>query len=587
MAAGQQSQASFDFCHTPHAGSLLQGLQELRSNSLLTDVTLCVSGKEIPCHRNVLAACSEYFHAMFCNGHRESKEDKVDIHGVSPDTFQLLVDYMYMSKVTITEGNAVELLEGANFFRIQPVRDACVTFISNNLSAKDCLQMLHLGNMLSCPDLEKKARSFALKEFETVSKTPEFLSLTKDQLKTLISSDDLNASEETVYTAVMAWIDHDHEQRKEEMRELMELVRFPFMDKVHFLDNVQNNRTFCAFCQDIVTETLKYQLFPGEVQSPRTRPRCASGLREAVVVIGGKKRPGNAVEVFSRSVTKTYSAEPTSTSWIPMTKMKHYAVFAPVAVLGTSDIIISIGEHVLLYQPELNSWSKLAKMNTTRYRNKLAVLHGKVYSVGAGLQTNYGRIATKSSRSHEPCGGNMNGFSGPALASVEVYDRSQNRWTAGVPLPQPRCQHAAVVLDGSIYVMGGQDGEQKSTSTVYCFSPGDSQWQSLKDMPVSPRYATATVLNGSIYAGLGSHLFCFTPSENGGLWSKVASGIPFYFGMTVFGGKIYIYGGKHKHKDNVTQNVLCLDPKTQSLNRVGSMPTGLFGHTCVTILKHC
>ncbi|XP_035696443.1 kelch-like protein 24 [Branchiostoma floridae] len=565
MAAGQQSQASFDFCHTPHAGSLLQGLQELRSNNLLTDVTLCVSGKEIPCHRNVLAACSEYFHAMFCNGHRESQERKVDIHGVSPDTFQLLVDYMYTSKVTITEDNAVELLEGANFFRIQPVRGACVTFISNNLSAKDCLQMLHLGNMLSCPDLEKKASSCALEEFETVSKTPEILSLTKDQLKTLISSDDLKASEETVYTAVMAWIDHDHEQRKEEMRELMELVRFPFMDKMHFLKNVQTNKAVCTSCQDIVTETLTYQLFPEEVQSPRTRPRRASGLREAVVVMAGKRRRGNTFDDFSKSITMTYSTEPTSTSWIPLTEMKHYAVCVPVAVLGTSDIIISVGKEVLLYQSELNSWSSLAEMNTTRYRNKLAVLHGKVYSIG----------------------GNMNGFSGPTLASVEVYDRSQNKWTAGVPLPQPRCQHAAVVLDGSIYVMGGMDGEQKSTSAVYCFSPGDLQWRSLQDMPGKDKYVTATVLNGSIYAGLGSHIFCFTPGKDSGIWSVVASGIPFYFGMTVFGGKVYIYGGCNKNKDSVTQNVLCLDPETQSLNRVGSMPTGLYGHTCVTILKYC
>ncbi|XP_078593128.1 kelch-like protein 24 [Branchiostoma floridae x Branchiostoma japonicum] len=379
MAAGQQSQASFDFCHNPHAGSLLQGLQELRSNNLLTDVTLCVSGKEIPCHRNVLAACSEYFHAMFCNGHHENKEHKVDIHGVTPDTFQLLVDYMYTSKVTITESNAVELLEGANFFRILPVRDACVAF-SNNLSPQDCLQMLQVGKMLSCPVLEKKASSCALEEFETVSKTFEFLSLTKDQLKTLISSDDLKASEETVYTAVMAWIDHNHEQRKEEMRELMELVRFPFMDKMYFLENVESNRSVCTSCQDIVTETRKYQLFPGEVRSPRTRPRRASGLRDAVVVIGRMKRPDDAVDDFSRSIRMTYSAEPTGTrtSWIPMTKMEQLTVPIPVTVLGTSDTVISDGKEVLLYQPELNSWSSLAAMNSERCSNKLAVLHEKV-----------------------------------------------------------------------------------------------------------------------------------------------------------------------------------------------------------------
>ncbi|XP_066282637.1 kelch-like protein 24 [Branchiostoma lanceolatum] len=567
MAAGQKSLASFNFCHNLHAGSLLQGLQELRSDKRLVDVTLCVSGKEIPCHRNVLAACSEYFLAMFCSGHLESRQQKVDIQEVSPDTLQLLVDYAYTSKVTITDGNAVELLEGANFFRILPVLDACVTFISNNMSAKDCLQMIQVGNMLSCPDLEKKARSCALKEFAAVSKTPEFLSLIKDQLITLISSDDLNASEETVYSAVLSWIDHDNEQRKEEMRELMELVRFPFMDKVHFLEKVQSNRAICSSCQDIVTETLKHQLFPGEVQSPRTRPRRASGLREAVVVLAGKERRGTAVDDYSDWITMTYSAEPTSTSWIPLTQMK-YAVAVPAAVLGTSDIIMSIGKDVMLYQAELDSWSNLAEMNSERCRNKLAVLHGKVYSIG-GKDTSIKFVASA------------------VVRSVEVYDRSQNKWTAGVPLPQPRYGHAVAVLDSSIYVMGGKDDKNNPTASVYCFSPGDSQWHSLKDMPVTAHNATASVLNGSIYAGLDSNIFCFTPSEDGGLWSLVALDIPFFCGMTVFAGKVYIYGGCNRKKDRVTKEVLCLDPETQLLSRVGSMPTDLYGHTCVTILKYC
>ncbi|XP_066264892.1 kelch-like protein 21 [Branchiostoma lanceolatum] len=142
MEEMQSSQASFDFCHNPHASALLQGLLELRSDDQLVDVSLCVSGLEISCHRNVLAACSEYFRAMFCNGHRESKERKITIQEVNSNVMQLLVDYAYTSKVTITENNAVELLEGANFFQIQPVRDACVTYICNNLCAENCLQML-------------------------------------------------------------------------------------------------------------------------------------------------------------------------------------------------------------------------------------------------------------------------------------------------------------------------------------------------------------------------------------------------------------------------------------------------------------
>ncbi|XP_066272286.1 kelch-like protein 24a [Branchiostoma lanceolatum] len=572
MAEEQRSPASFHFSHNPHAGSLLQGLQGLQSNNLLTDVILCVSKKEIPCHRNVLAACSDYFRAMFCNGHRESKEHKVTIHEVSPGALQLLVDYAYTSEVTITEDNAEKLLEGADFFQILPVRDACVTFICNNLSAKDCLQMMQVGNTLSCPDLEKNASLCALKlkEFTAVSKTPEFLSLTKDQLITLISSDDLNASEETVYTAVMTWINHDTRKRMKEMRELMELVRFPFMDKLYFLENVDRNEIVRKSCQDILTEAHRYQLFPGEVQSPRTRPRHISGLREAIVVIGGILEEDPHEKKCTSTITMTYSAEPTQSSWTTMKQSLTTDHFdpVPVAVLGVSDVVMSSDDgdiHVMLYQPELDSWCDLAPMiHIKRTDPKLAVLYGKVYAIG-------GREYLTP------------------LTSVEVYDRSQHKWTEGVSLPEPRCDPAVAVLDSSIYVMGGYDkilDGLRVTSTVYRFTPGDSQWQSMSDMPKKGGHISASVLNGSIYAITGEppHILCsFTPGDDGGVWTTVASGIRESCGMTTFGGKIYILGGKEGNKGS--SEVVCFDPKNRSLECVGNMARGLFDNACVTILK--
>ncbi|XP_078579530.1 kelch-like protein 24 [Branchiostoma floridae x Branchiostoma japonicum] len=210
----QRPKASLDFRHDSHSSALLQGLQELRSDNLLVDVILCVSGKEIPCHRNVLAACSGYFHAMFCNGHLESKGHKVTIHEARSSALQILVDYAYTSKVTITEDNAVELMEGANFFQVPPVSDACTKFLSDSLCVKNCMKMVILGGMLN-PSLETEALSYAMKEFAAASKTPEFLDLTKEQLMKLISSDDLNASEETVYMSVMKWINHDTRKRRE------------------------------------------------------------------------------------------------------------------------------------------------------------------------------------------------------------------------------------------------------------------------------------------------------------------------------------------------------------------------------------
>ncbi|XP_035692466.1 kelch-like protein 24 isoform X2 [Branchiostoma floridae] len=568
MATGQTSQASFDFCHNQHAASLLYGLQDLRSESLLVDVVLCVSGKEIPCHRPVLSACSGYFQGMFCYGHRESKAHKVDINGVGPNTLQLIVDYAYTSKVTITEGNAVNLLEAANFFQIHPVFDACAKFISEHLSVKNCLEMMCMGSMLS-PELYEKALSCVMKEFTAISKRQEFLNLTKDELITIISSDDLNAQEETVYMAVMTWINHNTSKRQKEMRELMELVRFPLMDKMYFLDNVQSNEAVRKSCPDIVAETLKYQLFPENVQSPRTRPR---DLKEAVVVVGGILGQGQDSVEFSN-----YLMMPCSSSWVPITKMKHsYDRGFAVAVLGSNDIFVCAGDssnrEVWLYQLELNLWSQLAPLNVPRNHHKLAVVHDKVYAIG-GLDDRVNASGLKS-----------------VLAAVEVYDRCQNKWTECVPLPQPRYKHAVAVVNGSIYVMGGRDAENRDTSTVYRLSPWKIQWEPQSNMPERAADITTAVLNGAIYvAGLPNKLFSYSPGENGGCWSVVA--ITGYLlprcGMTVSNGKVYIYGGLGSGLFGRSPDgqVLCHDPEAMTLKPVGQMHEALYGHACVTIVK--
>uniref|UniRef100_A0A672K693 BTB domain-containing protein n=1 Tax=Sinocyclocheilus grahami TaxID=75366 RepID=A0A672K693_SINGR len=57
-----------------HSESVLQVFNEFRDSRLFTDVIISVQGREFPCHRAMLSACSSYFRAMFCNDHRESHE---------------------------------------------------------------------------------------------------------------------------------------------------------------------------------------------------------------------------------------------------------------------------------------------------------------------------------------------------------------------------------------------------------------------------------------------------------------------------------------------------------------------------------
>ena len=70
----------------------------------MCDVTLVVNGNEFPAHKTTLACCSPYFHAMF-TCFEESKQHTIILKDIDPKALELLLEYIYTSKVQITEDN--------------------------------------------------------------------------------------------------------------------------------------------------------------------------------------------------------------------------------------------------------------------------------------------------------------------------------------------------------------------------------------------------------------------------------------------------------------------------------------------------
>lgn len=61
----QGDMAPKDIMTNSHAKSILNAMNSLRKSNTLCDITLRVENTDFPAHRIVLAACSDYFCAMF------------------------------------------------------------------------------------------------------------------------------------------------------------------------------------------------------------------------------------------------------------------------------------------------------------------------------------------------------------------------------------------------------------------------------------------------------------------------------------------------------------------------------------------
>uniref|UniRef100_A0A9L0SXH1 Kelch like family member 3 n=1 Tax=Equus caballus TaxID=9796 RepID=A0A9L0SXH1_HORSE len=141
----------------------------------------------------------------------------------------------------------------------------------------------HLPTCIPAPTF--CSRPTLMQHFPEVMLGEEFLSLSLDQVCSLISSDKLTvSSEEKVFEAVISWINYEKETRLEHMAKLMEHVRLPLLPRDYLVQTVEeealikNNNT----CKDFLIEAMKYHLLPLDqrllIKNPRTKPRTPVSL---------------------------------------------------------------------------------------------------------------------------------------------------------------------------------------------------------------------------------------------------------------------------------------------------------------------
>lgn len=56
---------------------------------------------------------------MFCNGLRETHEERVEIKGLDSGTMHILLEYTYTSQAHLTHSNVQRILEAASQFQVR------------------------------------------------------------------------------------------------------------------------------------------------------------------------------------------------------------------------------------------------------------------------------------------------------------------------------------------------------------------------------------------------------------------------------------------------------------------------------------
>ena len=264
-------------------------LGQFRENGEFIDVRLKVDTSTFPAHRNVLAANSDYFHAMFTNGMKETNQEVIELkdENLSALGLKVVVDSIYSGELLVDKENVFEVLTTANHLQMAIIVRQCCDFLDKEYiqGCNDIQTYLHLlkfADLHGLKDLKEATLCKIASLYKEVCESEEFLShIDADQFLNLIGRDDLSAPSETfVFKSVMRWIKHKKEERMPFAAKVIGAVRLGLVDTKDVVEELNTEEMQrVPEIQTLMCEKLLHNNMPSASSRfavEKTRPRSTT-----------------------------------------------------------------------------------------------------------------------------------------------------------------------------------------------------------------------------------------------------------------------------------------------------------------------
>ncbi|XP_019730709.1 kelch-like protein 26 [Hippocampus comes] len=574
--ASEESTLCCTFSAPCHSAILLQGLSILRAQGQLLDVVLAINEERFQVHKAVLAACSDYFRAMFTCGMKESNQNTIELEGLSARGLKHIIDFAYSSEVTLDLDCIQDVLGAAAFLQMVPVVEFCEEFLHSAMSVKTCLHIDQMATTFSLSSLKASVDAFTFCHFLQIAAEEDFLHIPVERLVFLLQSNKLkNCREIDLFHAAIRWLRHD-ESRRTQASNVLCHVRFPLMRSSELVDSVQRVDIMVedVQCRQYLMEAFNYQSLPfgeHEIPSPRTLIRSDA---TSFITFGGTLD----IPFRGKACTKVYYLpDSASRQFQQLTEMDTGCSHACVAVLDNFVYVVGgmysneqgAVNSCMRFDPNLIRWLRIQPMQEARFLFLLSVLNGKLYAAG---------------------GRNRSG----SLSSVECYCPKKNKWTYVEPLKDRIWGHAGTPFGEKLYISGGYGVSLDVMKTLRCYDPVADQWNFRAPMN-EPRVLHAMICSRDRVYALGGFVKrvgdCFDVltvehyDPQSDQWTIVS---PMRTGQTAAGycllnGKIYLVGGYNLYQNKVTSIVQVYNTETDKWEGHLQFPKSVFGIACTPI----
>ena len=119
-------------------------LSQIRRNGLFVDSNIITSDfQKFPIDRNVFAAVSPYFMALYSNSlYSENKNREVFLPDISSKVMEIIVEFVYTGELNgLTESNLESVIKAVNRLQITGALDYCYQFWIRTLNVENCISI--------------------------------------------------------------------------------------------------------------------------------------------------------------------------------------------------------------------------------------------------------------------------------------------------------------------------------------------------------------------------------------------------------------------------------------------------------------
>uniref|UniRef100_A0A3P8W3S8 Kelch-like family member 32 n=1 Tax=Cynoglossus semilaevis TaxID=244447 RepID=A0A3P8W3S8_CYNSE len=408
-----------------HQDSVLSALNQQRKDGLLCDVTLVAGEQKFHAHKAVLAACSDYFRAMFSLCMVESEADEVTLQGVTSVGLKHALDFAYTGQILLEPAVIQDVLSAGSHLQLLELLSLC----SHYLIQLVVLWLEHDCRYQYTEDLLQHVR-YGLMDIPT--------------LHHLANSHPMVQSSPTAAALVDEALDYHHAVFAQPLRQsartrprFQSLTLYIAGGRKREISRVRELRYFNPAGQDHVRVAGGSNWSELAPMPTGRSHHCVAAMGNFLFVVGGEVEHATGRTCAVRTACRY---DPRGNRWTDIAPMKacreHFVLGALgqyLYAVGGRNELRQVLPSVECYCPKRNKWMFVQPFDRSLSCHAGCVADNLLWISGGVTNT-----AQYQNR-------------------LMVYDPEQDQWLARSPMLQRRVYHVMASVRRQLYVLGGND----------------------------------------------------------------------------------------------------------------------------------